>query len=218
VSTRSSPDRKRRRSMLFKIRDLHLSKNHQRVGLFGGSFNPAHSGHLALTNEAIKRLKLDAVWWLVSPLNPLKSNEGMATFEQRLNSARQIASTKNIFVTAIEQELGTSYTSETVAQLKGSFPDINFVWLMGADNLSSIDRWKDWTKLVESVPIAVFDRAPYSMAASQSKMAIRYKRQRRKTNFEALVNDKTPSWAYVFMPRNPQSATALRKQGHWRTE
>ena len=213
-----SPDRQKTNSPLLARQELGSSFGRTKIGLFGGSFNPAHSGHVDLTNEALKRLKLDAVWWLVSPLNPLKSQEGMADLAPRLEQARLVAPSKKVTVTAFEQQLKTRYTVETIDRLQSQFPGTKFVWLMGADNLATIDHWKDWTKLVESIPIAVFDRAPFSMTASRSKMAIRYKDQRRKENIAALVQDKAPSWAYIFMPRNSQSATALRKSGDWPTE
>jgi nicotinate-nucleotide adenylyltransferase len=218
MTLKSSPKGKKFDNRLSVAASIGSSNTTKRIGLFGGSFNPAHSGHLDLTNDAIKRLQLDVVWWLVSPLNPLKSRDEMADLDQRLARAKQVASNRSIVVTTIEQELGTNYSCETVESLQGMFPKASFVWLMGADNLATIDHWKDWTKLVESIPIAVFDRAPYSMAACQSKMAIRYKDQRRKRNYSALANDQAPSWAYVFMPRNPQSATALRESGSWLTE
>ncbi|MEQ8827725.1 MAG: nicotinate-nucleotide adenylyltransferase, partial [Parvibaculum sp.] len=133
-----------------------------KVGLLGGSFNPAHEGHLHITKMCLKALGLDRVWWLVSPGNPLKPVKGMAPFAERLASAEAMARDPRIVVSDIETRLGTRYTADTLAALTGRFPEIRFVWLMGADNLRQLPGWDRWTEMMALVPVAVFDREPYS--------------------------------------------------------
>ena len=130
----------------------------RRVGLLGGSFNPAHEGHLHISRLALDHLGLDELWWLVSPRNPMKPARGMASFDERLAGARTVAADPRIAVSGIERRLGTRYTADTLRALGARFPRIAFVWVMGADNLAQISRWKDWTAIFEAVPIAVFDR------------------------------------------------------------
>ena len=137
---------------------------HRRIGLLGGSFNPAHRGHLHLSLTALQRLDLDEVWWLVSPQNPLKPVAGMAPFAARLDQARQVAAGhKRIRVTDLENRLGGShYTADTLKALRRRFPRLRFVWLMGGDNLVQIRHWERWAEIFRTVPIAVFDRPSYS--------------------------------------------------------
>ena len=136
------------------------------IGLFGGSFNPAHSGHLDLSLAALRHLGLDYVWWLVSPQNPLKPVNGMAPFAERFAGARAIARHPRLIVTDIETSLGTVYTAQTLRRLAARFPRLRFVWLMGADNLATIHRWRDWQDIFERVGVAVFDRPSYSLGAA----------------------------------------------------
>jgi nicotinate-nucleotide adenylyltransferase len=131
----------------------------------GGSFNPAHRGHLEISRAALKRLGLDQVWWLVSPQNPLKPERGMAPLGQRLTGARRLARDLRIRASALESALGTAYTADTVSALARRFPRCHFVWLMGADNLVQISAWKDWETIFRTLPVAVFDRPSYSLAS-----------------------------------------------------
>ena len=131
------------------------------TGLLGGSFNPAHGAHRAITLFAVEALGLDEAWWLVSPGNPLKPAKGMAPLEARFGSARELARRAPIRVTAIERELGTVYTVDTLRALKRRFPRRRFVWLMGADNLAQFHRWKDWREIAHEMPIAVIARPGY---------------------------------------------------------
>lgn len=187
-------------------------KKKRSIGLLGGSFNPAHAGHLHLSHEAFKRLKLDAVWWLVSPQNPLKAKNDMADYDTRLAFAKQLAAPHPyITVSDIEAERSLYYTIDTVAALQQAYPDIQFVWLMGADNLAQFTRWKSWQTLFERIPIAVFDRAPFSYSALSSKAAIRYRRFRlSERNASLLAHTPAPCWLYGFMPRHALSSTQLR--------
>ena len=136
-----------------------------RIGLLGGSFNPAHKGHRRLSLAAVERLGLDEVWWLVSPGNPLKEAKGMAPLAARLASARGMARGAPIRASAIERELGTRYTVDTLRALVRRYPDRRFVWLMGADNLAQFHRWRDWRRIAALVPIAVVTRPGYGGAA-----------------------------------------------------
>ena len=182
-----------------------------RVGLLGGSFNPAHIGHLHISRLALDLLKLDEIWWLVSPQNPLKPEEGMASLADRLNSARAMARGRNLWVTDIEGEMGTRFTAETLKALKGRFPRHRFVWIMGADNLIDIWRWNDWTTIFETVPVAVFARPAYSFRALVSNAAKRFARHRlNESRAAALVDTKLPAWVFLHIPLSTVSASRIR--------
>ncbi|TPG41162.1 nicotinate-nucleotide adenylyltransferase [Sphingomonas koreensis] len=137
----------------------------RRIGLLGGSFNPAHSGHRAISLAAIAALGLDEVWWLVSPGNPLKEAKGMAAIAVRMASARAMARRARIRPSDIETRLGTRYTVDTIAALQRRYPNKRFIWLMGGDNLAQFHRWHDWRGLAREVPIAVIARPGYDGAA-----------------------------------------------------
>jgi len=134
----------------------------KRIGLLGGSFNPAHGGHRRISVAALAQLGLDEIWWLVTPQNPLKPVAGMALLAARLASAAAAARHPRIRSLAIERELGTTYTVDTIAALQRRFPADRFIWIMGADNLAQFHRWHDWRGLARRVPIAVFARPGYS--------------------------------------------------------
>jgi len=184
----------------------------RRVGLLGGSFNPAHRGHAHISRQAIRLLDLDELWWLVSPGNPLKSADGMAPFAARHASARRAArGTPRIRVTGIERRLGTRYTADTVAQLTTRFPQIRFIWLMGADNLVHFDRWERWRDLARIVPIAVLARPGY-IGDAMTARAMAWLRRFRHHPRQART---WPSWrppAITLLPirLDPTSATAIR--------
>ncbi len=182
--------------------------------MLGGSFNPAHDGHLHISRHAIIGLGLDAVWWMVSPQNPLKSEAGMAPLAARMAGAARIASAdRRIKVTDIETHLGTRYTVDTIAALHRIFPENRFVWLMGADNLKQFAEWQGWRDLMESVPVAVFDRAPYSSEALAAKAARAYATKRlKRANARHLVEYDAPAWIYFNTPRHPASATDIRSR------
>lgn len=181
------------------------------IGLFGGSFNPAHDGHRDLSLAALRHLGLDRVWWLVSPQNPLKSAVDMAPLDARLASAAKAARHPRVLVTDIETRLGTVYTAQTIRALRRRFPRARFVWLMGADNLATIHRWRDWQRIFGDVAVAVFDRPTYSLAALGGPAAHRFAAVRRSGNARRhLKYDRPPAWAFVTMKLNPASATALR--------
>lgn len=182
------------------------------IGLLGGSFNPAHRGHLHITLHALKTLGLDEVWWLVSPQNPLKDAAGLAHYEQRLASAKAVAQGHGrIRVLDIERRLQTRYTYQTVAALQQRFPATQFVWMMGADNLAQFHRWKRWESVFAMVPLFVFDRAPYSHRALRSKAALRAKSIALKY-INKNDNSPMPALTYVHLKRDPLSSTYLRKK------
>jgi nicotinate-nucleotide adenylyltransferase len=181
----------------------------RRIGLLGGSFNPAHEGHLHLSLEALKRLRLDEVWWLVSPQNPLKSGNDMAPLATRLAGAARMAAHPHIVATDVERRLGTTRTALTLAGLTRRYPNTTFIWLMGADNLVQMPKWWHWTRIFGAVRVAVFDRSPYSYSALAGAAAQRFRRART-TREGALRNRAAPAWAYIAMRRHPASATALR--------
>ncbi|MEL3889552.1 nicotinate-nucleotide adenylyltransferase [Ferrovibrio sp. MS7] len=182
-----------------------------RIGLLGGSFNPAHAAHREISLAALHRLGLDQVWWLVSPQNPLKPIKGMAPLRQRLAEARRIAAHPRIIVTALEQKLGTRYTVDTLSHLRRHYPSLRFVWLMGADNLSQMRHWQDWRHIAALMPIAVLDRPGYSLKASNSLVA-QVLRPHRAAQHDAtaLASRPTPAFIYLKTKLNPLSATAIR--------
>jgi nicotinate-nucleotide adenylyltransferase len=180
------------------------------IGLLGGSFNPAHDGHRYISIEAIKRLALDAVWWLVSPQNPLKPRAGMAPFAERLAGAEAVADHPRIVVSDLEARLGTTYTAETLTRLD-AMPDQRFVWLIGADNLLQLPKWQHWERIFALAPIAVFDRTPYSRSAVAGKAGRRFAHVRlAETAAHELKDKATPAWTYIHLPPHPASSTAIR--------
>ena len=189
-----------------------LPSGARRIGLLGGSFNPAHAGHVHLSLQAMKKLKLDAVWWLVSPQNPLKSRSETAPYAQRLKQARKLARRHPaIHVLSLEQELGLYYTADTLEYLLRHLPQCRFVWLMGADNLQSLHRWRRWRDIVKSVPVAIFDRASFSHKALRSPGGLAFRGCRLPESQAAFLADSpAPSWCYLFMPLHPESSTRLR--------
>jgi nicotinate-nucleotide adenylyltransferase len=184
----------------------------RRVGILGGSFNPAHEGHLEISRTALRRLGLDEVWWLVSPQNPLKPVAGMASLEERVRSARTLARDPGIRVTAMEQDLRTRYTADTLAALQRRFPKVRFVWLMGADNLSDISRWERWTQIFHGMPVAVLARPSYSLKSLAARAARRFGRFRiPEKAARTLPERRPPAWVFVVGRLNPLSATAIRQ-------
>lgn len=186
-----------------------------RIGLLGGSFNPGHKGHQAIAQRALAVLGLDQVWLMVSPGNPLKARRSdMAALPARLATARQLADGRRIIATDIESRIGTRYTVDTVRVLQTRFPRARFVWLMGADGLATLPRWKNWRQLVRSVPVAVFPR-PGQNARALHGLAGRYLARWRVPAWRAhaLAELSPPVWAFLPGAQNSISATAIRQQG-----
>jgi len=190
----------------------HAARHGMPIGILGGSFNPAHEGHRHISVKAMARLGLREVWWLVSPQNPLKPVRGMAPFDERLAAARAAAAHPRIRVTDIERRLGTRYTADTLHALRRRYPRLNFVWLMGADNLIQVPRWEQWTEIFTTVPVAILDRPSYSLRALAGKAAIRYRRYRLDESAAGgLAERKPPAWVFLHGKLHPASATQIRQ-------
>ena len=161
---------------------------------------------------------LDEVWWLVSPQNPLKPEEGMASLADRFDSALVVARHPRLRVSAIEIHLGTRFTADTLAALKRRFPNTHFVWLMGADNLAQIHQWRNWRSILTRVPVAVLDRSPYSYRALASKAARCFAGSRIPARRAIRLADAAPpAWTFIHQRRHPASATAIRAQARSRS-
>ena len=182
-----------------------------RVGLLGGSFNPAHGGHRRISLFALDALGLDEVWWLVSPGNPLKPKAGMAPLAARLESAIKKARRTRIRPTAIERELGTQYTLDTLRALRRRYPKVQFVWLMGSDNLAQFHRWKAWRNIARTMPIAVIARPGYEGTAFASPAGVWLGRFRRPpASLRTRAGWSAPALIYLRFDPDLRSATALR--------
>lgn len=184
--------------------------NGLRIGLLGGSFNPAHEGHLYVSDVALKRLGLDYVWWLVSPQNPLKRADGMAPLAERLSRARDLTRrSPRIRVTDIETAFGTRYTIDTLRRLIRRFPGLRFVWLMGSDNLMTFHRWRNWQEVARDIPIAVVIRPGTTLAPLIAKTS-RYLSAFKVSDERALAMTPPPAIAILDARRSGASATAIR--------
>ncbi|MEM7689168.1 MAG: nicotinate-nucleotide adenylyltransferase [Pseudomonadota bacterium] len=185
----------------------------RRIGLLGGSFNPAHGGHRRITRFTIEALGLDEVWWLVSPGNPLKPRAGMASLEARFRSAQRQARRAPIVPTTIEQHLGTRYTVDTLAALKRRYPKRDFVWLMGSDNLAQFHQWKGWRDIARTLPIAVIARPGYNAEALASPaMAWLRRYSVSAAVFRKRGQRSAPALVFLRFDPDHRSATALRRE------
>lgn len=183
-----------------------------RIGLLGGSFNPAHGGHRKISLAVLAALGLDEVWWLVSPGNPLKHAEGMAPLPARVAAARRVARRARIRVSAVERELRTRYTIDTLAKLVRRFPKREFIWLMGADNLAQFHRWRAWRRIARTMPIAVIARPGYDGAAVASPAMAWLRRYRVPVaRFKARGEWSAPALVILRFDPDPRSATAIRR-------
>lgn len=182
-----------------------------KIGLLGGSFNPPHEAHRAVSQLALRRLGLDRVWWLVTPGNPLKDTRALPPLPERLAAARRVAAHPRIDVTDLETAIGTRFTADTIVWLRRRFPAVRFVWIMGADNLAQFDRWQNWRAIAEAVPIAVVDRfgASYAATASPAAQALATARIRER-DARSLPDRKPPAWVYLHGLKSPLSSTAIR--------
>jgi nicotinate-nucleotide adenylyltransferase len=184
-----------------------------RIGLLGGSFNPAHGGHLAISLDAMDALGLDEVWWLVSPGNPLKAQAGMAPLTARVESARSLARRAPIRVTAIEKDLGTRYTADTLTALTRRYPRHTFIWLMGADNLAQFDQWQNWRDIARTMAIAVIARPGYNKAAHGSVAMAWFRRfVRPASQRKSWTSWRLPALVLLRFRPDPRSATLLRQK------
>jgi nicotinate-nucleotide adenylyltransferase len=198
-------------TFLMPLLPLHGRK--QRIGIFGGSFNPAHAAHRLVSLTALRRLKLDAIWWIVTPGNPLKDKTDLPSTEERIALAKTIAAHPKIHVIAIEERLGSTYTHELIAYLKRRSSTARFVWIMGADNLESFHRWARWRSIFASIPVAVIDRPGSTHRALHAPAALAYDRYRvSESKASAFPNRSAPALIVLHGPRSNLSSTALRKR------
>lgn len=185
------------------------------VGVFGGSFNPAHDGHAHVAETALRRLGLDRVVWLVSPQNPLKDARESAPLADRMASAehaaRQAASGPSMIVSDFETRVGTQWTIDTLRALVHRHPGVRFVWLMGSDNLASFHRWRGWTDIMRLMPVAVVARPGSLLDSRTAPAAARFAAARIPAGRAGRLADMdAPAWTYLTAPLNPRSSTALR--------
>jgi nicotinate-nucleotide adenylyltransferase len=182
-----------------------------RIGLFGGTFDPPHAAHVGASLLAIKRLKLDRIWWLVTPGNPLKDTRGLQPLEKRIASARALTHHPRIDVTGLEAVINTRYTYDTLKFLKRRCPGVEFVWVMGADNLRSFYRWQNWRGIASLMPMAVIDRMGSSLYATGGRAPQALARYRLPERMAAtLAGREPPAWLYLHGLKSPLSSTALR--------
>ncbi len=181
------------------------------VGLFGGSFNPAHDGHAHVAETALRRLDLDRVVWLVSPQNPLKDSTQTAPLADRMASAGRVAVGPRMIVSDFETRAGTRWTVDTLRALTARHPGVRFVWLMGSDNLESFHRWRGWTDIMRMMPVAVIARPGSLLESRAAPAAHRFAAHRVSANGARLLpRMAAPAWTYLTAPLNPSSSTALR--------
>jgi nicotinate-nucleotide adenylyltransferase len=182
------------------------------VGLLGGSFNPAHGGHRSISLFALDALNLDEIWWMVSPGNPLKPTQGMAPLKARLASAHALSRRSRIKTTAIEAQLGTKYTVESLRKLKLRYPKTRFIWIMGADNLAQFGKWRRWREIAQMMPIAVIARPGYENDAITGPVMAWFRRYvRRPDQRKHWTKWRTPALVYLRYRPDPRSATAIRR-------
>ncbi len=183
----------------------------QRIGLLGGSFNPPHRAHVAISEEVLKRLDLDEIWWLVSPGNPLKTHDNLLPLAERMEACRRLATNPRIKITALEADLGSASTVVTLSFLKLRFPAARFVWVMGGDNLAGFHRWGSWRRIARLMPFVVADRPQWrlkALAAPAARALARYRLSDRDAGVLALK--RPPAWLYLTVRLSPESSTEIR--------
>jgi nicotinate-nucleotide adenylyltransferase len=193
------------------------ARSGQVIGLLGGSFDPAHEGHAHITRAALKRFGLDQVWWLVSPGNPLKA-QGPAAMARRIEHARGIIDHPRVKITDIEAHIGTRYTAQTLDKLKVLYPNVTFVWLMGADNLAQFDHWQNWRRIMQTTAIGVVARPGDRVAARTSKAAQVFRSTRLSARASQCLgrSGAAPKWCFINVPMHAASSTQIRKSGEWK--
>jgi nicotinate-nucleotide adenylyltransferase len=185
-----------------------------RVGLFGGSFNPPHAGHAHVAEVALRRLRLDRLWILVTPGNPLKDTRQLPPLATRIAATRALVSDPRIVVTGLEAGFGSPFSFHTVDRLTRAHPRTRFVWVMGGDNLKNFHRWQAWWRLAHALPIAIIDRpgATLSCLSSRTAVALDFARLKEEAA-PALADRRAPAWIYLHAPRVALSSTELRRGG-----
>ncbi|MGD8326254.1 MAG: nicotinate-nucleotide adenylyltransferase [Sphingomonadales bacterium] len=189
------------------------------IGLYGGSFNPAHKGHVHISKLALELLKLDALWWLVTPGNPLKNDKDTASLDERLAHAQNMANDARIHITDAESKLNTRFSCDSIRKLQEIHKDSRFIWVMGADNLANFHKWRNWEDIFHMLPIAVFARPGYDKGVLTSPAAEKFKSSRlEEREAEYLGQRQTPAWIYLNTPLHEASATALREDASGKFE
>ncbi|MEM6848717.1 MAG: nicotinate-nucleotide adenylyltransferase [Pseudomonadota bacterium] len=184
------------------------------IALFGGSFNPPHSGHRHVADVAMRRLGVSRVWWIVTPANPLKSEDGLAPLGSRVSWTRDVAHHRRMIVTAFEAAVGTRFSADTLTLLKRRFPATRFVFVIGADNLATLHHWMEWRRIMITFPLAVIDRPGASLRALSSPAALAFARYRQPEHWaKRLARADAPAWVFLHAPLEPTSSTALRGAG-----
>ncbi len=191
------------------------AQNGMVIGLLGGSFDPAHEGHVHITHEALARIGLDRVWWLISPGNPLKSRQPAPMADRMARARAMLGDAPRVVVTDLEARLGTRATVDTLRKLQAMYPGVRFVWIMGADNLVQFHRWSRWREIMSRVPVAVMARPGAGLTARLS-VAARACRGFEVALPEVLVRRKPPVWCFINMPLNKASSSMIRARGEWR--
>jgi nicotinate-nucleotide adenylyltransferase len=185
--------------------------NGMRIGLFGGSFNPPHDGHVLVTELAMRRLELDQLWWLVTPGNPLKDTSGLPPLADRIALSEAINNDPRVKITAFEAAHDVRFTADTLAIIRRYNPGVRFVWIMGADNLRNFHRWQNWRDIAMTFPIAVIDRPGSTLSYLSSKMAKTFDYARvDESDASLLASLPAPAWTFLHGPRSPLSSTAIR--------
>lgn len=185
----------------------------ERIGIMGGTFNPPHEGHRIVAETAVKRLRLDQLWWVVTPGNPLKNNGGLPPLEGRMRAAKPFARGPRMKITGFEEDLGTPYTAATLAFLKQRYPSVRFVWVMGADNLATFDRWQHWQSIAATLPIAVVDRPGWRLKSLAGRAATTLMSSRIPERDAARLPDlEPPAWTFLTSKLSGLSSTALRAE------
>lgn len=194
---------------------LPQARRGQKIGLLGGSFDPPHAGHVHLTRQALRAFGLDAVWWLVSPGNPLKA-EGPARLDRRVAAARALIDNPRVSITDFEARFGTRYTAETLSALMRVYPGVRFTWLMGADNLATIHRWERWPSIFAQVPVGVIARPGDPISARLTHAARLFRKHRLRVGQAQLLGAAIPpAWCYLEGPQVDISSTEIRARGEW---
>ncbi len=190
----------------------------QTVGLLGGSFDPPHCGHVAISEAAMRRFGLDHLFWLASPGNPLKEH-APAAMARRIAAARDLLTHPRIHVSDIEAQMGTRYTAETLRRLRARHPGVQFVWLMGADNLVHFHHWKEWREILDTVGVGVLARPGDRIRARLSPAARIYRHALLKGRQSQLLSTRpAPAWCFVNVPMVDLSSSEIRARGGWATE
>ncbi|WP_339107741.1 nicotinate-nucleotide adenylyltransferase [Thioclava sp. GXIMD4216] len=194
-----------------------IARPGMRIGLLGGSFDPAHQGHAHISRVALRRFGLDQVWWLLSPGNPLKA-KGPAPLAARMRRAREVMPDPRIKITDLEQRLGTCFTADTLRALQAHYRQVDFVWLMGADNLIQIDRWDHWQDIFDRMPVGVLARPGVRLRARCSKAARVFAHAKLPGwRSQELAAGPAPRWCFINMPMSSESSTRIRDAGDWKS-